>query len=75
MRGKIIFFENLLALYDNTDLLVNKVNGKWTIRVSSAAFRERERERKRERYISGYDDGKGHGRLGVRSMPVPIIVS
>ena len=62
MRGKIIFFENLLALYDNTDLLVNKVNGKWTIRVSSAAFRERERERERERDI--YQDtmmGKGMG--------------
>ena len=71
MRGKIIFFENLLALYDNIDLLVNKVNGKWTIRVSSAAFRERERERER----SGYDDGKGHGRLGVRYMPFPIIVT
>ena len=34
---------------DNIDLLVNKVNGKWTICVSSAAFqRERERERERE---------------------------
>ena len=71
MRGKIIFFENLLALYDNIDLLVNKVNGLFVFRLLHS---EREREREREE-ISGYDDGKGHGRLGVRSMPFPIIVT
>ena len=56
-----------------TCLLFNKVNGKWTICVSAAAF-QRERERERERERSGYDDEKGHGRLWVMSMLFPIIV-
>ena len=41
------------------DLFANKVNGKWIIRVSSAAFqRERERERERDQ---GTVMGKGMG--------------
>ena len=49
------YFSKIYSLFnadranDNIDLLVSKVNGKWTICVSSDAFqRERERERERE---------------------------
>ena len=58
MRGKIIFFENLLALYDNIDLLVNKVNGLFVFRLLHS---ERERERERERRYQDTMMGKGMG--------------
>ena len=74
------YFSKIYSLFnsdranDNIDLLecllVSKVNGKWTIRLSSAAFTEREREREREDTMMG----KGM-HLGVRSMPFPIIVT
>ena len=48
-------FNAIKSKHRFTCLLVNKVNGKWTI--CPAFQRERERER------SGYDDEKGYGRL------------